>query len=163
MWAANQALCGIIGVGMPLDWATHRLAVELTALYSIDHGRTLVIIQPSLLRELIEAKRAKLEQMGREVFRLPAASAEQTIDAIEAFYRSLAMPLHLADAGITDADAATRIMQALREHGTAALGGHAGLDEAKTERIIEAACGMGGSVMRFSAVESAKGGKATVG
>jgi NADP-dependent alcohol dehydrogenase len=33
-------------------------------------------------------------------------------------------------------------MQALREHGNAALGGHAGLDEEKTERIIRAACGM---------------------
>lgn len=141
MWAANQALCGVIGVGVPSDWATHRLAVELTALYGIDHGRTLSIIQPWLLRELIEAKRAKLEQMGREVFRLPAPSAEQTIDAIEALYRSLGMPLRLSEAGVADADAAGRVMQALREHGSAALGGHAGLDEEKTGRIIAAACG----------------------
>ncbi|MFZ2267976.1 MAG: iron-containing alcohol dehydrogenase [Azonexus sp.] len=143
MWAANQALCGVIGVGVPTDWATHRMAVELTALYGIDHGRTLAIIQPWLLRELIEAKRAKLEQMGREVFRLTAPSAEQTIAAIEIFYRSLGMPLHLLEAGVTDADAASRVMQALREHGNAALGGHAGLDEEKTGRIIRAACGVG--------------------
>lgn len=141
MWAANQALCGIIGVGVPADWATHRLAVELTALYGIDHGRTLAIIQPWLLRELIEAKRAKLEQMGREVFRLTAPTAEQTIAAIEAFYRSLNMPLQLTEAGVDDPDAASRVMQAVREHGNAALGGHAGLDEAKTDRIIAAACG----------------------
>ncbi|WP_428828273.1 iron-containing alcohol dehydrogenase [Azonexus sp. IMCC34842] len=141
MWAANQALCGIIGVGVPADWATHRLAVELTALYGIDHGRTLAIIQPWLLRELIEAKRAKLEQMGREVFRLTAPTAEQTIVAIEAFYLSLNMPLRLTEAGVDDSDAASRVMQAVREHGNAALGGHAGLDEAKTERIIAAACG----------------------
>lgn len=142
MWAANQALCGIVGLGVPLDWATHRMAVELTALYGIDHGRTLAIIQPWLLRELIEAKRAKLEQMGRNVFGLTAPSAEQTIDAIEAFYRSLNMPLHLSEAGVTDADAAPRVMLALRQHGNAALGGHAGLDEEKTEKIIRAACGV---------------------
>ncbi|UCV13640.1 iron-containing alcohol dehydrogenase [Quatrionicoccus australiensis] len=141
MWAANQALCGVIGAGVPTDWATHRLAVELTALYGIDHGRTLSIIQPWLLRELIEAKRAKLEQMGREVFRLPAPTAEQTIAALEAFYRSLNMPLHLSEAGVADPDAATRVMQAVREHGNAALGGHAGLDDEKTTRIIAAACG----------------------
>lgn len=140
MWAANQALCGVIGTGVPTDWATHRLAVELTALYGIDHGRTLSIIQPWLLRELIEAKRAKLEQMGREVFRLPAPTAEQTIAALEAFYRSLNMPLHLSEAGVDDPDAATRVMQAVREHGNAALGGHAGLDDEKTTRIIAAAC-----------------------
>ncbi len=140
MWAANQALCGVIGAGVPADWATHRLAVELTALYGIDHGRTLSIIQPWLLRELIEAKRAKLEQMGREVFCLPAPTAEQTIAALEAFYRSLNMPLHLSEAGVADPDAATRVMQAVREHGNAALGGHAGLDDEKTTRIIAAAC-----------------------
>ena len=140
MWAANQALCGIIGVGVPADWATHRMAVELTALYGIDHGRTLSIIQPWLLRELIEAKRAKLEQMGAAVFGLVKPTAEQTIEAIEAFYRSIGMPLHLSETGVSDSDAAARIMQALREHGCAALGGHAEIDEEKTERIINAAC-----------------------
>ena len=140
MWAANQALCGIIGVGVPQDWITHRLAVELTAAYGIDHARTLTIIQPSLLRETIEAKRAKLEQMGRRVFGIAAASAEATIAAIEDFYRRLGMPLHLAEAGIDDADAVARIMQALHAHGNAALGGHAAIDAAKTERIVRAAC-----------------------
>lgn len=140
MWAANQALSGIIGVGVPQDWATHRLAVELTALYDIDHGRTLSILQGALLRETIEAKRAKLEQMGRRVFDLTQATAEQTIAAIEAMYRSINLPLHLHEAGITEADAAERILQSIRDHGNMALGGHAGLDAAKTERIIRAAC-----------------------
>lgn len=140
MWSANQALCGIIGLGVPVDWATHRMAVELTALYGIDHGRTLAIIQPWLLRETIEAKRAKLEQMGRNVFNLSQPSAEETIEAIETFYRSLNMPVHLADTDVRDPDAASRVMQALRDHGNAALGGHAELDDVKTERIIRAAC-----------------------
>lgn len=140
MWAANQALCGVIGVGVPQDWATHRIAVELTALWGIDHGRTLTIIQPWLLRELIEAKRAKLEQFGRNVFGLENPTAEQSLATLEDFYRSLRMPLHLGEAGVTDPNAAQRVMEGLRAHGKAALGGHAGLDEAKTERIVRAAC-----------------------
>lgn len=140
MWAANQALCGIIGVGVPQDWATHRIAVELTALWGIDHGRTLSIIQPALLRELIEYKREKLEQLGREVFGLTAPSAEDAIASLEAFYRSVNMPLHLRDAGITEPDAADRVLAGLRAHGKMALGGHAEIDEAKTERIVRAAC-----------------------
>lgn len=140
MWAANQALCGVIGVGVPQDWATHRIAVELTALWGIDHGRTLAIIQPALLRELIEYKREKLEQFGREVFGLDAPSAEDAIAALETFYRSVNMPLHLRDAGISDADAADRVLAGLRAHGKMTLGGHAGIDEAKTERIVRAAC-----------------------
>jgi NADP-dependent alcohol dehydrogenase len=140
MWAANQALSGIIGVGVPHDWATHRIAVELTALYGIDHGRTLAIIQPALLRETVDAKRAKLEQMGRNVFGLAAARGEDTIAAIEALYRGVNMPLRLRDAGVLDPEAVPRIMQALRAHGNASLGGHAALDEAKTGRIVRAAC-----------------------
>lgn len=140
MWAANQALCGIIGVGVPTDWATHRLAVELTGLYDIDHGRTLSIVQPWLLRETIEAKRAKLEQMGRNVFGLGDPSAEDTIAALEAFYRSLGMPVHLRDTDMADPEAADHVWQAVQEHGNAALGGYTGLDAAKTERIIRAAC-----------------------
>lgn len=140
MWAANQALSGLLGVGVPLDWATHRIAVDFTALYGIDHARTLSLLQPWLLEEVIDAKRAKLEQMGRRVFDLPAASAEETLAAIRALYRRLDMPLCLSGAGIDDPDAVAKVMAALRAHGTAAFGGHAGLDEAKTERIIRAAC-----------------------
>ncbi len=140
MWAANQALCGVIGVGVPQDWITHRIAVELTALWGIDHGRTLSIVQPWLLRELIEPKRAKLEQLGRNVFGLVEPCAEDTIAAIEAFYRSLRMPLHLREAGITESDAAERVWQAVKEHGNAALGTHAEVDAVKTERIVRAAC-----------------------
>jgi len=140
MWAANQALCGVIGVGVPQDWITHRIGVELTALWGIDHGRTLSIVQPWLLRELIEPKRAKLEQLGRNVFGLAAPTAEDTIAAIEVFYRSLRMPLHLRDAGVADADAADRVWQAVQEHGNAALGTHAEVDALKTERIVHAAC-----------------------
>lgn len=140
MWAANQALCGIIGVGVPTDWITHRIAVELTALWNIDHGRTLSIIQPWLLRELIEAKRAKLEQMGRNVFGLINPRAEDTITAIETFYRSLRMPIHLHDAGISNTDAAEQVWLAVQAHGNAALGTHAEVDAEKTERIIRAAC-----------------------
>lgn len=140
MWAANQALFGLVGVGVPVDWATHRLAVELTALYGIDHGRTLSILQPWLLRETIEYKRAKLEQLGRRVFGIADATAEQAIAATEAMYRRLGMPVHLRDAGIADRDAAARIMQAVHDHGNSALAGHAELDYAKTERIIRAAC-----------------------
>ncbi len=140
MWAANQALCGIVGLGVAQDWVTHRIGVELTAFYGIDHGRTLSIIQPALLCETIEAKRAKLEQMGAAVFGLQHASAEDTIAAIVQMYQGLGMPVHLRDANIHDPEAVPRIMHALRQHGTASIGTHAGIDEAKTERIVTAAC-----------------------
>ncbi|MGM5972213.1 iron-containing alcohol dehydrogenase, partial [Vibrio parahaemolyticus] len=84
MWSANQALNGLIGSGVPHDWATHMIGHELTALWGVDHARSLAIIQPSLLRNQMQFKRAKLEQMGRNVFGLESGDdlAERTIEAI---------------------------------------------------------------------------------
>ena len=141
MWAANQALCGIIGVGVPHDWATHRIAVQLTALYGIDHGRTLSILQPWLLREGIEARRAKLEQMGRQVFGLQQPSAEGVIAAIEAMYRGLGMPLHLREAGVYEAEAAERVLALARAQGHVPFKGAMPLGEGQVERVIRGACG----------------------
>ncbi|MDF5539038.1 iron-containing alcohol dehydrogenase, partial [Vibrio parahaemolyticus] len=41
MWSANQALNGLIGSGVPQDWATHMIGHELTALWGVDHARSL--------------------------------------------------------------------------------------------------------------------------
>ena len=46
MWAANQALNGLIGSGVSQDWATHMIGHELTAAYGVDHARSLAIVQP---------------------------------------------------------------------------------------------------------------------
>ncbi|NIY81861.1 iron-containing alcohol dehydrogenase, partial [Vibrio hepatarius] len=41
MWSANQALNGLIGSGVPHDWATHMIGHEFTALWGVDHARSL--------------------------------------------------------------------------------------------------------------------------
>src|SRR5690554_356771 len=48
MWSCTMALNGLIAKGVPTDWVTHMIGHELTALYGIDHARTLAIIFPSL-------------------------------------------------------------------------------------------------------------------
>lgn len=124
MWAANQALNGLVGLGVPQDWATHMIGHEITARHGLDHTVTLAIVQPALLRVRLEAKRAKLEQMGRTVFALePGADlAERTIAAIEALYRSLGVPTRLSAAGVAEPDAADRLVEALVRHGMTTLG-----------------------------------------
>jgi NADP-dependent alcohol dehydrogenase len=124
MWAANQGLNGLVGVGVPQDWATHMIGHEITARYGLDHAVTLALVQPALLRVRLEAKRAKLAQMGRAVFGLaPGADlAERTVDAIEALYRSLGIPAGLRAAGVAEPDAPERLTDALTRHGMTALG-----------------------------------------
>lgn len=123
MWAANQALNGLIGSGVPQDWATHMIGHELTALWHVDHARSLAIVQPSLLRNQIEFKRAKLEQMGREVFALQGDEqlAERAIDAIEAFYHSMGVATQLTEHGDDKEAAIDAVIKQLNNHGMVAL------------------------------------------
>lgn len=124
MWTANQALNGLIGTGMPQDWATHMIGHELTALWNVDHARSLAIIQPSLLRSQMTFKRGKIEQMGRNVFQLEDSDdlAERTISAIEAFYSSLNVDAQLSEVSGDKSDAVEAVLAKLEQNGYVKLG-----------------------------------------
>lgn len=141
MWTANLALNGLIGSGVPQDWATHMIGHELTAHWGVDHGRSLTIIQPSLLRNQIENKRVKLEQMGRNVFALEVGPdlAERTIAAIEAFFHKLNLPTQLTEYGCTKNEAIDMVLAGLKGHGHTALGEHQAIDLDNSRKILEMA------------------------
>ncbi|UKA12181.1 iron-containing alcohol dehydrogenase [Photobacterium damselae] len=139
MWTANQALNGLIGSGVPQDWSTHMIGHELTALWHVDHARSLAIVQPSLLRNQIEYKRAKLEQMGRNVFGLEATSdlAERTIDAIEAFYHQLGMATQLTEYTGDKESAVSAVIDQLGKHGMTALSENQSITLERSREILE--------------------------
>jgi len=141
MWTANQALNGLIGLGVPQDWATHMIGHELTALHGVDHGRSLAIIQPSLLRNQIEVKRAKLEQMGVNVFGLEKSAnlAEETIIEIERFYHSLNVDTQLKDYDGNKQQVIDNILQQLKTHGMVKLGENQAITLEKSHEILELA------------------------
>ncbi|MDP5253047.1 MULTISPECIES: iron-containing alcohol dehydrogenase [unclassified Vibrio] len=141
MWAANQALNGLIGSGVAQDWATHMIGHELTALWGTDHARSLSMIQPSLLRVTLESKKDKLELLGKEVFGLADADdlAEQTINAIEKLYLSLDMPIRVADYDTDQAQAIDNVLKQLKAHNMTALGEHSRIDLDVSKRILDLA------------------------
>ncbi|CAM4092252.1 MULTISPECIES: iron-containing alcohol dehydrogenase [Vibrio] len=141
MWNANQALNGLIGAGVPQDWATHMIGHELTALYGVDHARSLAIIQPSLLRNQIEFKRAKLEQMGQNVFGLAQGAdlAERTIDQIESFYLSLQVATQLTEHGTDKPAAVQAILNQLQAHNMVTLGENQSITLKEVEQILQGA------------------------
>ena len=141
MLAANQALNGFIGSGGPQDWATHMIGHELTALYGVDHGRSLAIVQPSLLRHQIAVKRDKLEQMARNVFDLADSEdlAERCIDAIEHFYHSLGVATQLTEHGADKAAAIDAIVAQLEAHGMVKLGENRAITPKESREILEQA------------------------
>ncbi|CAH8208028.1 iron-containing alcohol dehydrogenase [Vibrio aestuarianus] len=141
MWTANQALNGLIGSGVPQDWATHMIGHEFTALWHVDHARSLAIVQPSLLRNQLENKRAKLEQMGKNVFALPAGEdlALRTIDAIEAFYHSLNVATQFADHNSSQQEAVNAVIAQLEDHGMVVLGEQQSITIERSREILEQA------------------------
>ncbi|ALQ09176.1 MULTISPECIES: iron-containing alcohol dehydrogenase [unclassified Pseudoalteromonas] len=141
MWSANQALNGLIGSGVSQDWATHMIGHELTAAYGVDHARSLAIVQPSLLRNQFAVKKAKLEQMGKNVFGLEQSDdlAEKTILAIEAFYHSLDVATQLTEHGDDKAAAIDNIIGKLEAHGMLALGENQAITLKESREILEQA------------------------
>ena len=95
MWSCTMALNGLISKGVPTDWVTHMIGHELTALYGIDHARTLAIIFPSLYRVMFETKKEKLAQLAKEVFHLSDDNtdilAEKAISELESFFHKMGM------------------------------------------------------------------------
>ena len=92
MWCATQALNGHLGCGVTGDFATHQIGHEITALYNLDHARTLAIVLPSLWRQQIERKKGKLAQLGRRVFGLTGDDltvANAAIRRTEEWFHSL--------------------------------------------------------------------------
>lgn len=141
MWTANQALNGLIGSGVAQDWATHMIGHELTALYGVDHARSLAIVQPSLLRVQLESKQAKLAQMGKNVFGLAEsdAIAEDTIAAIEGFYHSLDVATQLTEHQEGKPAAVEAVLGQLKKNNMVALGENQAITPDVSKAILELA------------------------
>lgn len=142
MWAATMALNGLIGAGVPQDWATHLIGHELTALHGIDHARTLAIVLPALLNERRVPKRAKLLQYAERVWGLREGSEDERIDAAIArtrdFFESLGVPTRLGAYGLGSAQADAIVAQ-LQAHGMVQLGEQREITPEVSRRILEAA------------------------
>lgn len=140
MWAATLGLNGLIGVGVPQDWTTHLLGHELTALFGIDHARTLALILPGTLTYKKEQKRAKLLQYGERVWGIIEGTDDQRVDAAinktRDFFESLGIPtrLSLYDIGPEDID---RFVSQLERHQLTKLGEHGDIDLAASRKIFE--------------------------
>ncbi len=142
MWTATLALNGLIGAGVPNDWATHMLGHELTALHGLDHAQTLAVVLPAMLQVRREEKRGKLLQFADRIWGLRDGDEETRIDqAIERtrqFFESLQVPTRLSGYGIGK-EAIPALMAQLERHGMVALGEHQNLTLEGSRRVYELA------------------------
>jgi len=142
MWTATLALNGLIGAGVPQDWATHMIGHEITALHGLDHAQTLAIVLPAMLNERREAKREKLLQYAERVWNIRSGTDAERIDAAiqqtRDFFESLGVKTRLSDYQI-DATAIPAILQHLESHGMVQLGEQAEVTIEVSRRVLLAA------------------------
>ncbi|MDX3772949.1 iron-containing alcohol dehydrogenase [Chromatiaceae bacterium AAb-1] len=142
MWTATLALNGLIGQGVPQDWATHAIGHEITAVYGLDHAQTLAIVLPALMQQQRQQKREKLLQYGRRVWQLSHQDEERLIDEAishtRQFFEQMGVPTRLADYGIA-ADAVDKLTTKLEEHQMLQLGEHGDITPQVSRQILQRA------------------------
>ena len=125
MWCATLGLNGLIGVGVPQDWATHMVGHELTALKELDHGKTLAVVLPAMLDLRREDKKEKLLQYARRVWGIQTGNDDEQIDAAilktREFFESMQVPTRLCDYNIA-ADIIPEVIEQLKAHKMILLG-----------------------------------------
>ena len=143
MWSCTMALNGLIQKGVPTDWAIHAMGHELTALFGIDHARTLAVLAPSHYTFNFETKKEKLAQYGERVWNITEGSiddkARAAIEKTEAFFNELGIDTKLSDYTKDYEGTAEKIAQRFTDRGWLGLGEHQSLSPDKVEKIIKMA------------------------
>ncbi|MCP3942999.1 MAG: iron-containing alcohol dehydrogenase [Desulfobacteraceae bacterium] len=140
VWCATNGLNGLIGAGVPQDWTTHMIGHELTAMFGIDHGQTLAILQPSIWTVRKEQKWKKLLQYAQRVWDITKGDEESRIDeAIKKtreFFQELGINTNLGSYGVTH-DKIDDIIKALDNQGLTALSETRDLSLEISRKILE--------------------------
>lgn len=141
MWSCTMALNGLIQQGVPGDWAVHSMGHELTAMYGIDHARTLAILAGNHYRYNFDAKKEKLSQYAERVWNLTEGTLEEKahagIEKTDGFFKSLGIDIRLSDYTDDYAETGSAVAERFTERGWLGLGEHKSLTPTDAQKIIE--------------------------
>ena len=140
MWCATLALNGLIGAGVPQDWATHMIGHEITAMHGLDHAQTLAIVLPSVLTVVKEQKRAKLLQYAERVWGIidgdDSTRINMAIEKTRSFFESMQVKTRLSDYGIKQ-ESVGKLVAQLEKHGMVTLGEKKNITPEVSRTILE--------------------------
>ncbi|MDR1761253.1 MAG: iron-containing alcohol dehydrogenase [Bacteroidales bacterium] len=140
MWSATMALNGIISRGAIEDWSTHVIGHELTALYGIDHGRTLAIVLPGNMNIRRAVKGKKIIQYGARIWGITQGSDDEkinkTIEKTVGFFESLNVPTRLSAYNLGK-DTCVTVAQRLTDRGVINFGEAGDITQDIVVKILE--------------------------
>ena len=141
MWSCTMALNGLIQQGVPGDWAVHSMGHELTAMYGIDHARTLAILAGNHYRYNFETKKEKLAQYAERVWNVTDGTLEEKahagINKTDEFFKSLGIDIKLSDYTQDYEETGSIVAKRFTERGWDGLGEHKSLTPTDAQKIIE--------------------------
>lgn len=110
MWAGSISHNGLTGCGTDGgDWACHQLEHELGGMFDVAHGAGLAAVWGSWARYVMDARPERfagfaVNVMGVEAGKNEMETAIKGVEAMEAFYKALEMPVCIKDLGIDPAE-----------------------------------------------------------
>lgn len=100
MFAATMALNGMTMYGRSTgDWGVHSAGHCLSLLYDVPHGASLTIVYPAWMRHYKGQISGRIAQLGSGLFD-ETLTADESINRIEAFFKSLGCPTRLSEMNI---------------------------------------------------------------
>ncbi len=141
MWSCTLALNGLIAQGVPTDWGVHAMGHELTALFGIDHGRTLAIVAPRYYEYCFEGKKEKLAQYAERLWGISEGTvdelAKRGIKKMEEFFNSLGVDTKLSHYTQEYEGTAEKIAGRFKARGLSGIGEHGTVTPDDVEKIIK--------------------------
>ncbi len=123
MWTGTIAHNNLLGTGRAGDWGSHNIEHELSAAYDLAHGAGLAIVTPAWMRYVSPGAPERFRRFAERVFDVSPAGSDESVIAemisrLEAWYRSLELPVRQEDAGIDGSSLQTMAKKCLygRDH-----------------------------------------------
>lgn len=147
MWAGSLSHNGLTGCGGAGDWATHQLEHELGGMFDVIHGAGLAAVWGSWARYVVMENPARFALLATEVLDIPADGrsvevlAQEGIRGMEAFFKSLGMPLNLRELGLEPTKAQLdELAYKCSFEGKRTIGQFKTLTQKDMRNILELAC-----------------------
>ncbi|MCF7924852.1 MAG: iron-containing alcohol dehydrogenase [Candidatus Izimaplasma sp.] len=144
-WAGTIAHNGFFGVGRQEDWSSHRLEHELSALLDVTHGAGLAVIYPAYMKYTLDNHVKRYKRLAEKVFKIVSKGktdkevAEAGIEALEAFYKSINMPIRFSGLNASEKDI-PKLVNKLEENVGKSFGHFEKLTLNDARKIYELAC-----------------------
>ena len=145
MWAGMLAHNNSCGVGRQQDWASHQIEHELSAFYDCAHGAGLAVVLPAWMTYVLPHDSMRLAQFAVRVFgcemdfAAPERTAREGIERLRTFFRSLGMPVTLAEIGAKEEDIPAMAAHRAEKPGGFPFGGFMKIQSADMEAILRLA------------------------